>query len=77
MFSQVPLGSIEQVVIDQKPGQEFFPAADLQLLGKAGEKLMVLEGVPYAAVFRETILEARNARKQTEASLATIEARHR
>lgn len=75
VLSQVPLASIEQVVIEEQAGQQFYRAADLHLLGKGGEELMVLEGVPYAAVFRQTILEARNAHKQTAASLATIEAR--
>jgi len=75
LIQKVLLADIEDVVINQQAGQQFYPAADLQLLGKKGETLMVLAGVPRADVFRQSILEARDARKQTEASLATIRAR--
>jgi hypothetical protein len=37
--------------------------------------LAVLAGVPRADVFRQSILEARDARVKTSASLATIDAR--
>jgi len=73
---EIPLSSIDQVVIRQEPGQEFYPAADIYLLNKAGETTMTLPGVPRADVFRQTILEARNALNQVTASLATISARH-
>jgi hypothetical protein len=72
---EIPLSSIDQVVIRQEPGQEFYPAADIYLLDKAGSTLMTLPGVPRADVFRQTILEAKNARNQVAASLATINAR--
>jgi len=72
---EIPLSSIDQVVIRQEPGQEFYPAADIYLLDKAGSTLMMLPGVPRADVFRQTILEAKNARNQVAASLATINAR--
>ena len=77
LVSQVPLVSIEDVGILQQDGQAFYTAADLQILGKGGAVLMVLEGVPHASVFRQTILKARDAHQQTAAALATIEARHR
>ena len=73
--SQVSLTDIAQVAIHEEPGQAFYKAADIYLLGKAGERLMVLQGVPYAAIFRQTILEARDSRMQTAASLETIRAR--
>ncbi|MCY2967266.1 MAG: hypothetical protein NT069_27135 [Planctomycetota bacterium] len=75
LHQKVPLQDIADVVVDQKAGQDFYPAADLILVGKKGETLAVLAGVPRADVFRQSILEARNARVQTEASLATIKAR--
>jgi hypothetical protein len=73
---EIPLSSIDQVVVRQEPGQEFYPAADIYLLNKAGETMMTLPGVLRAEVFRQTILEARNALNQVTASLATISARH-
>jgi len=75
LYQKVPLADIADVVVEQQQGQEFFPAADLRLLGKKGETLAVLGGVPWADVFRQSILDARDARVQTEASLATIRAR--
>lgn len=73
---EVALSDIDQVVLKQEPGQEFYPAADIYLLNKAGATIMSLPGVPRADVFRQTILEARNARNQVAASLSTIKARH-
>ena len=73
---EVALNDIEQVVIRQEPGQEFYPAADIYLLNKAGDTLMALPGVLRADVFRQSILEARDAHRQVESSLSTIRARH-
>jgi len=73
--SQVSLTDIDQVVVHEEPGQAFFRAADLYLLNKAGDRLMVLEGVPYPAILRQTILEARDARLQVTASLEAIRSR--
>jgi hypothetical protein len=75
LIREVPLSNIDQVVIRQEPGQEFYPAADIYLLNKAGETIMTLPGVPRADVFRQTILEARSAQNQVAAALATISAR--
>ena len=71
----VPLGQIAQVEVRQLPGQAFFKAADLSLYSSSGERLLVLEGVPYPDIFRQTIIEARDAQQQVGASLATIRAR--
>ncbi len=75
MLKQVPLADIADVAIAQDPGQVFYRAADLQLLNAAGEIVLKLEGVPNPEEFRDTILEARDARRQTDAARATIEAR--
>lgn len=77
LFQRVPLEEITDVVVNQQPGQVFYHAADLQLKGAKGEVLAVLAGVPRADVFRQSILEARDARVKTAASLATIDARAR
>jgi hypothetical protein len=76
LIREVPLSAIHQVVVRQESGQEFYPAADIYLLNKAGETIMTLPGVLRAEVFRQTILEARDALNQVTASLATISARH-
>lgn len=76
LIREVPLTDVDQIIIRQEPGQEFYPAADIYLINKAGQTLMSLPGVPRADVFRQTLLEARSARNQVSASLSTISARH-
>ncbi|MBI3865848.1 MAG: hypothetical protein HY290_28575 [Planctomycetia bacterium] len=76
LLREVSLTDVDQIVIRQEPGQEFYPAADIYLLNKAGQTLMSLPGVLRADVFRQLMLEARSARIQVEASLSTINARH-
>jgi len=73
---EVALSDVDQIVVRQEPGQEFYPAADIYLLNKAGATIMSLPGVPRADVFRHTLLDAKNARDQVAASLSTIRARH-
>ncbi len=75
MLSEVALPSIDDIAIDERPGQSFYKAADMVLLAENGSILMRLEGVTRPEVFRRIILETRDARTQTEASLATIKAR--
>jgi hypothetical protein len=75
-LGRVSLDDIETVAIVRQPGQAFYHAADLQLRDKSRKRLMVLAGVPRADVFRQTILKARDARRQVAASLAVIQARH-
>jgi hypothetical protein len=74
--AQFALAEIAEIEIEQLPGQAFYYAADLVLLRADGEELMRFEGVPRAEVIRQLILEARDARMKTEASMAAIEARH-
>ncbi len=73
--AKVDLAEIDDIAIAQDSGQVFYRAADLQLLDSAGDVLLQLRGVPNPDVFRNTILEARDARRQTDASRAIIEAR--
>ncbi len=77
MLKQVALTDIDDIAIAQDAGQVFYRAADLQLLNAGGEVLLRLEGVPSPSVFRNLILEARDARRQTDASRAVIAARHK
>jgi len=76
-FAQVPLESIKGLVIEERPGQAFYKAADLVATGADGKAVVRLEGVQRPAVFRQTILEARDARAQVEESLKVIQARKR
>ena len=73
--SLIPLEDIDEVTVSQDPGQVFYKAADIYLMGKNGQALAKLGGIPYAPIFRQTILEARDARRQTAASLDTIRKR--
>jgi hypothetical protein len=73
---EVALSAVDQIVVRQEPGQEFYPAADIYLLDKAGATLMSLSGVPRADVFRHTLLDSKRAHDQVVASLSTIKARH-
>jgi hypothetical protein len=76
LLREVSLSDVDQIVVRQEPGQEFYPAADIYLLNKAGATILSLPGVPRADVFRHTLLDAKNARDQVTASLSTIKARH-
>ncbi|HLJ11168.1 MAG TPA: hypothetical protein VKU82_08265 [Planctomycetaceae bacterium] len=76
LIREVSLSNVDRVVVRQEPGQEYYPAADIYLVGKGGETLMSLPGVLRADVFRQSILEAKLARDQVAASLAMINARH-
>jgi hypothetical protein len=74
-LGHVHLADIKQVTIRELSGQSFYKAADLICSGGDGKTLLRLEGVQRPAVFRQTILEARDARTQIEESLKAIQAR--
>jgi hypothetical protein len=69
------LTAIEDVEIQELPGQSFFRAADLRLKGSNGQTLLLLPGVADAAAFRSAILRAVQARRLVQSSLAAINAR--
>jgi hypothetical protein len=73
--AETALPTIDRIEVRQYAGQEFYRAADLVFYDSGGNVLGRLAGVPYAEIFRQTILEARDALTQTEAALATIAAR--
>jgi hypothetical protein len=74
-LDEVPLGQIEQIVVDPDSRLAFFRTGDVRLINAAGDTLLLLRGVPYPDRFAQVILEIRDARKLTEASLATISKR--
>jgi hypothetical protein len=74
-LEEVPLDQIDQVVVDPDSRLEFFRTGDVRLVNAAGDTLLLLRGVPYPDRFRHVILEARDARRLVEASLAAINKR--
>jgi len=56
-------------------GQEFYQAADVVLLSASGDELLRMEAVTRPGVFRQNILESRDALVQVQEALATIQAR--
>ena len=74
-FAQASLADIKEIVIRELPGQSFYKAADLVATGADGKTIVRLEGVQRPAVFRQTILEARDARTSVEESLKAIQSR--
>lgn len=73
--SEVPLNDIASVNVYQGAGHLFFKAGDLYLIGKSGEHLAILKGVPYPQMFKGTIDEMRDARSMVAAALDRIKAR--
>ena len=62
-------------VAPYRNGQEFFQAADVVLQSASGDELMRIEAVTQPGVFRQNILESRDALVQVQEALAMIEAR--
>ena len=76
LLAEVPLENIGEVAVaPYRNGQEFFQAADVVLQSASGDELMRIEAVTQPGVFRQNILESRDALVQVQEALATIEAR--
>lgn len=75
-ITRVDLSQIDEAVVRQVNGQQFYRCADIVLLDTAGKPIRELPAIPQADVFRNSILKARDAAVQVKSSLATIEARH-
>ena len=63
---RVALAELEEVRINQQSGQEFYRAADVELIS-GGRVVLTLSGVPNPAAFRHNILQARDALIQVDA----------
>lgn len=74
-LSEVPLNDIESVEVYEAPGDLFYEAGDLYLIGKGGEHLAILKGILYPRIFKGTIDEARDARSLVQSSLDRIKQR--
>jgi hypothetical protein len=74
-YAHANLNDIREIIIRERPGQAYYKAADLIATGADGKAIIRLEGVQRPAVFRQTVLEARDARLMVEESLKNIQAR--
>lgn len=72
----MPLDEVGRVEIHCTFGQQFFKAGTLVIRDHVGTERMQLPGVVRPEMFRQTILDARDALISTEAARRTIEARH-
>ena len=74
-LSEVALNDIASVEVYQAPGDLFYDAGDLYLIGKGGEHLEILRGILSPQIFKGTIDEMRDARSLVQSSLERIKQR--
>ena len=74
-LDEVPLAQIDQVTVDPDSRLPFFRTGDVRLVNAAGDTPLLLRGVPFPDRFKQVILEARDARRDVEASQAAISKR--
>lgn len=72
---QVMLKDIAAVTVEVAGGQVFYRAGDVVLWNAKGDEILRCEGVPQPERFKHVIEEARDARIQSDESLATINKR--
>lgn len=75
LVQSIPLADIHEVYIEQRHGQAFFKASDIELIGADGGILMRMPGIPHADVFKKNLLEIQQSAAMTAASLQTIRGR--
>jgi hypothetical protein len=75
LFREIPLGEIDNIAVDVQAGQAFYHAGDLVLLNAGGGVIATLGGVTRPYRLRQIILDAREARRHSDTSLATINLR--
>ena len=74
-ITRVDLTQIGDAVVRQVDGQQFYRCADIVLLDANGKTIRELPAIPWANVFRQSLLKARDAAVHVKSSLAAIEAR--
>jgi hypothetical protein len=72
----VPLSQVTAVSVDPDSRLDFYQTGDVRLTGTGDQTLILLRGVPRPDRFCQVIREACDARRQVEAALARINARH-
>lgn len=75
LSERVALADIDHITVSHQGGYDFHRVGDLNLENAQGNVLMTVPAVPYPARFRQVILDARNARRESDQSLAHIQAR--
>lgn len=76
VIADVPLDEIGRIEVVTTFGQRFYRAGTLIVRDHVGTERLRLAGVVRPEMFRETILEARDAVISTDAALRVIEGRH-
>jgi len=74
-LKSVPLADIKELRMYSRNGQEFFHAAEIELIGADGGVLLRMHGIGYPETFQHNLEEAQQAAALTAASLQTIKAR--
>ncbi|MBI1344923.1 hypothetical protein GC163_01390 [bacterium] len=72
LLEEATLANIDRVTVDPDSKLAFFRTGDVRLSSADGGTLMLMRGIPYPERFCQVILEARDARKEVEASMNTI-----
>jgi hypothetical protein len=72
---QVSIKDVASVDVEVLGGQEFFRAGDVVLRNAAGDEILRCAGVPQPERFQHVILNARDARLQSDEALAAINKR--
>jgi hypothetical protein len=75
VVKQVALKDVASVDVDVLGGQEFFRAGDVVLRNAGGDEILRCAGVPQPERFKHVIIEARDARMQSDEALAAINKR--
>jgi hypothetical protein len=75
LVKQVALKDIADVTVEVLGGQEFYRAGDVVIRNASGDETLRCSGVPQPERFRHVILEARDARLQSDEALALISKR--
>lgn len=75
MSEQLALADFQEIKISDVGGYAFYNAGDVLLQNAQGVTLMTLEAIPYPERLSQILIDARNARLHSDASLANIQAR--
>jgi len=75
LVSQVALSDIDSIEIQTRSGYDFHRVGDVVLMNAQGAAQMTIEAIAFPERLRQIIIDARDARVLSDASLAHIDAR--
>lgn len=75
LTAEVALGDVAEIEITQRSGYRFFRVGDIHLFDAQGNRQMTIPAIQYPARMQHVIMEARDARLQSDQSLQVIQAR--